>query len=139
MRRLEGMPAVQVVGVCAGPFAAKARKDLRRDLELHQGEVEFVQQCVDLRQCEAVLHDVEQEVAAAAGAIEVAQGGQAFLQAAIAGAQNFMPARPDSGRRRRIAAFGDVCAGGYDGAAGDLAVKRNFEDAVRMQERGEHA
>ena len=137
---VESVPAVEIGRRRrVGETAPEGRQHRGRDLKAEERQAVVGEERLDVRQREAVLHDVEQQVAAAAGAVEIAQRGQAFFERAILATMDLLAAGANSLRRRRVAAPGDQRAPRDDAAARDLAVEPDPHDPARPQPRQQHA
>src|ERR1043166_4507871 len=127
MLPFERMPVGEVRhrGV-GGKALAIMRGHVVLDLKSDQSEAFGVQEGFDLRQGHPLLGDVEQEIAAVAGAVEIAQFSEVRQIGGLLG-HEFLATSPNVRRRRAIAALRNETPRRDHRLAGGFAIKPQMQ------------
>src|SRR5205085_3184962 len=118
---------------------ARGRDAAVRKFKTQESQSQLPDQRVDLRQRKAVLLHMEQQVTAAAHAVEVLLARDTRQELVIARAEDRRTATPDSLGTGIEAMLCDEVAGVHDRAAAALAVEADAHEPPRLDKRGEGA
>src|SRR5262245_12355244 len=133
---LQGMPAIEIAHeTLAAENVPIMLHDSRCEFETDEFQVVLDDEGLDVRNRQPAFLDMKQQVAALAGAEEIAGLGNALERRV----QQLLPAAAAVVRGRAVALLANESAGGNDLTACDLAVEAHPHEAARPQQRQQNA
>src|SRR5262245_46289834 len=133
---LERVPAIEIAHeMVAAENVPITLHRLRGKFETDEFQIVLRDEGLDLRNRQPTLLDMKQQVAALAGAEEIAGLGNALERRV----QQLLPAAADVVRGRVVALLANEGAGGNDLTACELAVEAHPHEAARPQQRQQNA